>query len=125
VRLDPPELGSVRLTLESQGNQVRAVVETDNPRTLADLRTEAPALIQRLADSGIQVQSMDMVLTQQGSYHSQSQNPWQQQGWAQGQQQDLWQQQAGAGYADTRGLDGRGELVGASTVADNAINIWI
>jgi hypothetical protein len=67
VRLSPPDLGDVRVTLRTSGDQVRGVVEVSNPETFKRLEREAPALVSRLQDSGIQVQRLDVTLARQDS----------------------------------------------------------
>jgi flagellar hook-length control protein FliK len=59
VRLHPPELGEVRLRLRAEGNEIRGVLEVDNPRTLGELQRETPALVQRLAEDGVQLNQQD------------------------------------------------------------------
>lgn len=52
IRLDPPELGRIDVSLEFSGGDVRAVVSTDNPATHDLLRRDADAFVRLLADSG-------------------------------------------------------------------------
>jgi hypothetical protein len=52
IRLDPPELGRIDVSLEFSGAEVRAVVSTDNPATHDLLRRDADAFMRLLADSG-------------------------------------------------------------------------
>ncbi len=59
LRLTPPELGSVRMTLRNQDGELRLLLEAANPRTLTQMQREAPALMQRLQDSGIEVRRME------------------------------------------------------------------
>lgn len=66
VRLDPPELGLVRMILHDDGAALRGVVEVSNPRTYAELQQEMPGLAQRLADSGVDLRRIEVVLTEQG-----------------------------------------------------------
>ncbi len=66
VQLDPPELGHVRLSLQSDGKDIRGVVEVDNHRTLVEIQKEASSLMGRMADSGISVRRMDVVLNDPG-----------------------------------------------------------
>ena len=61
IRLDPPELGTVRLKLRSIGGQVSGVLRVDNPSTLEEIRRALPGMIERLADSGVQVRSLEVV----------------------------------------------------------------
>ncbi len=63
IRLSPPELGSVRLTIQADGKEVRGVLEVDNSRTLGELQREAPLVAARLADGGLAVRRMDVVLS--------------------------------------------------------------
>ena len=52
IRLDPPDLGRIDVSLEFRGNEVRAVVSTDNPATHDLLRRDADAFQRLFADSG-------------------------------------------------------------------------
>jgi len=71
IQLTPPELGRVRLTLESRGDQIRGVLRVDDPGTLWQFRQESPALLHRLSESGLDVRQMDILPSQQGSGQSQ------------------------------------------------------
>ncbi len=62
VRLDPPELGSVRVTVRADGDGVRGVIEVDSARTLAEVERQTAALVERLADQGLTLRRMDVVL---------------------------------------------------------------
>jgi len=66
LRLNPPELGRVRMSLQAEGREVRGLLEADNVRTLGQLQREAPLLMSRLAEAGIQVRRMDFVLADAG-----------------------------------------------------------
>jgi hypothetical protein len=65
VRLSPPELGKVRVTLRTSGNQIHGVLEAENPETFKRLEREAVGLVARLQDAGLQVQRLDVTLTRQ------------------------------------------------------------
>ncbi len=67
VRLNPPELGSVRITFESDGDQLRGTLEVANSRTMTEIQRELPALMTRLSESGVQLRRMDLDLTDQNS----------------------------------------------------------
>jgi flagellar hook-length control protein FliK len=67
VRLSPPELGKVRVTLRTSGNQIHGVLEAENPETFKRLEREAVGLVSRLQDAGLQVQRLDVTLTHQDS----------------------------------------------------------
>lgn len=74
VQLTPPELGKVRITLRSSGQQIRGVMEADNPDTLRRLEREAAGLTQRLSDAGLEVRRLDVVLARQDGQAT-SENP--------------------------------------------------
>jgi flagellar hook-length control protein FliK len=65
VRLNPPEMGAVRVTLREEGERIHGVLEVENSQTLTQLQREAPALINRLAESGIELARLDVSLTGQ------------------------------------------------------------
>jgi flagellar hook-length control protein FliK len=65
VRLSPPELGKVRITLRTSGNQIHGVLEAENPETFKRLERETVGLVSRLQDAGLQVQRLDVTLTHQ------------------------------------------------------------
>jgi flagellar hook-length control protein FliK len=73
VRLSPPELGNVRVTLRAAGGSLRGVLEADNPQTAKRLEHEAAALAQRLEDCGVQVRRLDVVLHRQDGGQSSDQ----------------------------------------------------
>jgi len=70
VHLQPPELGKVRITLRSEGQEVRGILEVENASTLARLGREMPALAQRLQDVGVQVRRLEVALD--GSHDGQA-----------------------------------------------------
>ncbi len=70
VRLQPPELGKVRITFRSEGQEVRGILEVENASTLARLGREMPALAQRLQDVGVQVRRLEVALD--GSHDGQA-----------------------------------------------------
>ena len=89
IRLNPPELGAVRLTLEADGKDLRGVLEVENPRALGELQREAPSLMNRLAEIGVQVRRLDIGLNErswgdssQSTPQGNTGNP--DQGWDQG-----------------------------------------
>jgi len=62
VRLSPPELGRIRLQVTSDGKELRASLQVDNARTFEEIHRQAPALVQRLIDSGLEVKGIDVSL---------------------------------------------------------------
>jgi flagellar hook-length control protein FliK len=65
VHLNPPELGRVRIVLESEGDSVRGTVRVDVPETLSKLQQEAAPLMQRLQAEGIDLRRLDVALNQE------------------------------------------------------------
>ncbi len=63
IRLDPPELGQVRVTLHARGRDVTATVQADSARTLGELQREAAAMVDRLGESGVEIRRIDFSLT--------------------------------------------------------------
>ncbi|MFP4052723.1 MAG: flagellar hook-length control protein FliK, partial [Phycisphaerae bacterium] len=61
IRLDPPELGQVRITLEMDGEGMRGVLRVENPETLRQLQRESEGLMNRLAASGVQVRRLQVL----------------------------------------------------------------
>ena len=63
IRLNPPHLGRVRLTLQAEGREIRGVVHVDNPRTFHDLQRETTQLASRLAEGGVQLRRLEVQLS--------------------------------------------------------------
>ncbi len=137
IRLNPPELGQVKITFTADGKELRAVVEVDNARALAELQRETPSLVSRLASDGIQLKRMDFVLnetssqTDAGSGESQgwqlnSGANWQRQGQGgrTGAEAEQFTSEDSQEMDDlSQAYDSDGEL--ASSVSDQSINVWI
>jgi len=128
VRLDPPELGRIRVTFQGEGNELRAIMEVDNAKALSELQREAPLLIQRLADSGIRLRQVEFVLNEptasqggDGTYAHLQQG------------QGFQQEQAGHQQNSPGGQNAAGEQIGTETagaqsdgeIGDDSINVWI
>jgi len=62
IRLDPPHLGEVRLTLWSSGSAVEGRLEVAQAHTLAALRGEASAMMGRLAEAGVTMRQLEITL---------------------------------------------------------------
>ena len=60
IRLHPPELGSLKLELQVQRGGVRASLETDTAAAKSVLVEHLAALKERLADSGLRVDTFDV-----------------------------------------------------------------
>ena len=129
VRLNPPELGRVRLMLHSDGSDVRGVLKVESPETLAELQREAGALVQRLAESGVQLRRLDVDLADDGSQGSDSGGSLARGG--QGQTHDgpadMGQQTTpdSTGEGDASEADAAPTMPNAYHVDDESINVWI
>ena len=62
IRLDPPHLGEVRLTLWSSGSGVEGRLEVSQAHTAAALRGETAAVMGRLAEAGVAMRSLEIAL---------------------------------------------------------------
>jgi len=126
IRLNPPELGQVRLRLHAEGNDLTGELKVDNPQTLEQLRAESPALVRQLADSGVQVRRLDISLTDQ---HLQDESNWL---GREGQRQE---QHESGDWHDPRLLDAGGHEEPdiddpdagprLAESADGSVNLWI
>ena len=78
IRLEPPELGKIRIALHIDGKDVRGAVAVDDPKTLLRLQREAPMLLERLADAGIHIRRMDMSMSNRegGGDHAFGSSQW-------------------------------------------------
>jgi flagellar hook-length control protein FliK len=126
VRLNPPELGSVRITFESDGDQLRGVLEVSNARTLGELQRELPALMNRLNDAGVTLRRMDLNLSDDGSGGSQL--PDFAEGDADGRGSAAGGSQTAADdepNADQPAEPAVAEVAQSPQVGDDALNVWI
>jgi hypothetical protein len=57
LQLDPPELGSLMLTIKADGNKVDAHMLTANPDVRAMVESNRDAILQALADKGLELAS--------------------------------------------------------------------
>jgi len=69
VRLDPPELGRVSVTLEETDGQLQGELRFSDPEAMAQARLETPALIRQLAEGGVRVRQLDISLEADGLQH--------------------------------------------------------
>lgn len=128
VRLDPPQLGRLRLSLQAEGQELRGVLEVDNPRTLVELQRKAPGLVDRLAEAGVELRRLDVQLSDQGRGDSANSAP--QQGANGGQappDRDAPEGRDG-GHSEPvpfGAVDGGPQAAPDQQVADGSINIWM
>ncbi len=132
VRLDPPELGRVKISIQSDADGIRGVVQAENARTLSELQRETPSLVQRLAESGVDIRRVEFQLADSSSSATSGQpDPSAQQSGQNGQFGPGGQGrpggqgdggQARGGYDD---LDAQGSYVRGDVVTDQSINVMI
>jgi hypothetical protein len=67
LRLDPPQLGSVRIHLTSSAHGVSAKLVVENERTQDLLESQVNSLRQRLAESGVRLKDFDVAHGNTGS----------------------------------------------------------
>jgi flagellar hook-length control protein FliK len=60
MRLDPPSLGEVRVTVRVEEGRMHAQIEVSQPSVKVVLETNMPQLRQSLSDSGIEVRRIDV-----------------------------------------------------------------
>jgi len=66
IRLDPPELGTVKLKIVSTGGEVRAELHVSSEAVRQVVQSQLPELQQRLDDAGVRVQRFDVTADPQG-----------------------------------------------------------
>lgn len=66
IRLDPPELGAVKLKIVSTGGEVRAELHVSSEAVRQVVQSQLPDLQQRLDDAGVRVQRFDVMADPQG-----------------------------------------------------------
>lgn len=62
IRLQPPELGKIRLRLTVTGTSVHGFIEVENPSVKAILLSDLPRLSASLAESGLDLNQFDVLL---------------------------------------------------------------
>ena len=71
IRLNPPELGSVRISIKEQGEHISGMLEVSEMQTRAEIQQNLPTILRNLQDMGIQVKRLDVSLnTDQGQQSS-------------------------------------------------------
>jgi len=123
IRLNPPELGRVRMTLRAEGNELRGVLEADNPRTVSELQREAAGLAARLAEGGVALRRLDVSLSEVGGQNSATSTLLHDQP---NDGRGTWEQ-PGRGAADGARAFAEDAAASepASYVDDQSINVWI
>lgn len=65
IHLDPPELGKVSIKLQEQNGQIVGLLEVSKAQTRTEIQQALPQIIQNLAESGVQVKRLEVLLTNQ------------------------------------------------------------
>ena len=90
IRLNPPELGRVFIKFQGKGDQITGLLEVDRAQTRYEIEQALPQLIRNLAECGVQIKRLEVVLTNQQEHHAFKDT-------SLAAQQNLWsEQQAGA-----------------------------
>jgi len=63
VRLSPPELGKVVISIRKQGDTIEGVLAVEKPETRRALEDAAAQVVRNLADSGVNVRRINVVQT--------------------------------------------------------------
>jgi len=65
IRLNPPELGKVFITFRQQDAELTGLMEVSKAQTRVEIEQTLPQIIRNLADSGIQIKRLDVMLSNQ------------------------------------------------------------
>jgi flagellar hook-length control protein FliK len=85
IRLNPPELGKVFIKFQEQDAQITGLLEVDKTQTRYEIEQALPQIIRDLADCGIAIKRLEVLLSgreqsEQQAFKDQSlQNGWAQQ----------------------------------------------
>jgi len=77
VRLNPPELGKVFIRFQQQNNELTGLLEVSKTQTRFEIEQTLPQIIRNLADCGIHIRRLDVMLSNdeqpgQGTFGNQS-----------------------------------------------------
>ena len=70
IRLNPPELGRVFIKFQGKGDQITGLLEVDRAQTRYEIEQALPQLIRNLAECGVQIKRLEVVLTNQQEHHA-------------------------------------------------------
>jgi flagellar hook-length control protein FliK len=65
VRLNPPELGKVSITFRQQDGELTGLMEVSKAQTRFEIEQTLPQIIRNLADSGIHIKRLEVMLSNQ------------------------------------------------------------
>ncbi|MGB2866469.1 MAG: flagellar hook-length control protein FliK, partial [Sedimentisphaerales bacterium] len=63
IRLNPPELGKVSITFRQQDAELTGLMEVSKAQTRFEIEQTLPQIIRNLADSGIQIKRLEVMLS--------------------------------------------------------------
>jgi len=75
IRLNPPELGYVSIKLVEQADEITGLLEVSRTQTRYEIEQVLPEVLRNLADSGVQIKRLDVLLadqSEQQNYKDQS-----------------------------------------------------
>jgi len=72
IHLNPPELGKVSVKFQEQGDQITGTLEVSKAQTRTEIEQALPEIIRSLADSGVTIKRLEVVLSQNGQSDSQA-----------------------------------------------------
>lgn len=124
IHLDPPDLGKLHLNFRSDGNEIVGQIRVESLATLAQVHREMPSVMDRLAESGISLRRLDVVLDQQaGTGNSSLQDG---RGWQQSFGRDAYPSGEGGDAApvETASADA-GQDRRAGWLNETSINVWM
>lgn len=64
IQLHPPELGKVSVRFQEQGAEITGTLEVSKAQTRTEIEQVLPEMIRALADSGVAIKRIDVVLSQ-------------------------------------------------------------
>ena len=67
IRLNPPELGYVSIKLVEQGDEITGLLEVSRSQTRYEIQQVLPEVIRNLADSGVQIKRLDVMLADESA----------------------------------------------------------
>lgn len=72
IQLNPPELGKVSVKFQEQGTEITGTLEVSKAQTRAEIEHALPEMLRGLADSGVAIKRLEVVLSQDNQPGQQS-----------------------------------------------------
>jgi len=70
IRLNPPELGSVQISIKEQAHQITGLLKVSERQTRAEIQQILPHVIRNLQDMGVDVKRLDVTLVTEQNHHA-------------------------------------------------------